>query len=65
MVTFPPCDNDGLTAAVPDKMLDKKLAKKGNATAVYWLIKWNPGSIENATWELAEDFCKRFPKFLD
>lgn len=58
---LPPCDNDGLTAAIPDSVLERKIVKKGNVAVVCWLIKWNPGSIEDAKWELA---VKSFPKFL-
>lgn len=44
-------------------VLDRKLAKRGNAAAIYVLVKWTNGEVEDATWELADDLARRFPNF--
>ncbi|GKC97283.1 retrotransposable element Tf2 [Tanacetum coccineum] len=49
---LPHCNNEGLIAVEPYAILDKRMAKKGNAAAVYVLVQWLNGTIDDATWEL-------------
>ncbi|GJW19996.1 zinc finger BED domain-containing protein RICESLEEPER 2-like protein [Tanacetum coccineum] len=61
--TLPHCNKEGLVAVEPYAVLDRRLAKKGNAAAVYVLVQWTNGTIDNATWELYDDIALRFPEF--
>ena len=63
MGTFPQCDPEGLIAATPLKLLDRKLVKQGNRPVVFGLIQWSNGSEDDATWELLSDIVQRFPEF--
>ncbi|GJS68270.1 reverse transcriptase [Tanacetum coccineum] len=60
---LPKMDKEGLIEVQPMKLLDKKLVKKKNDVAVYGLIQWTNGDVQDATWELLEELCKRFPGF--
>ena len=64
MGDFPQCDPDGLLAATPIKLLDRKMVKQGNRAAVYGLIQWSNGTADDATWESLADITKRFPAFV-
>ena len=63
MGTFLRCDEDGLLAVTPYKVLERKMVKRGNKAAVFGLIQWNNGSVEDITWEDLSDIEKRFPEF--
>ncbi|GKC53698.1 retrotransposable element Tf2 [Tanacetum coccineum] len=41
----------------PYDVLDRRMAKRGNAAAIYVLIQWVNGSPVDATWELYEDIA--------
>ena len=64
MGDFPQCDSDGLLAATPFKLLDRKMVKQDNRAAVFGLIQWSNGSEDDATWEPLADIIKRFPDFI-
>ncbi|GJZ04603.1 retrotransposable element Tf2 [Tanacetum coccineum] len=59
----PDDDQDGLLAAQPLALLDRKIVKKKNAVAVYGLIQWTNGSVEDATWEPLDKLTKDYPNF--
>ena len=61
--TLPVCDTTGLVALAPYAVLYRRMAKKGNAAAVYVLIQLINGTVEDATWELYDDIATRFPDF--
>ncbi|GJR23772.1 hypothetical protein Tco_0972299 [Tanacetum coccineum] len=50
MGQFPECDAEGLIAATPFKLLEKRIEKQGNRAVVFGLILWSNGSEEDATW---------------
>lgn len=61
---IPPTFNkDGVIAVEPLAVLDRRMAKRGNASTMYLLVQWVNGSVANATWELYEDIATRFPSF--
>ncbi|GKD33820.1 putative mitochondrial protein, partial [Tanacetum coccineum] len=62
MGSFPVCDSEGLLAATPLKLLDKRMVKRNNRMVVFGLIQWSNGSEEDATWEKLEDLLARFPE---
>ena len=47
----------------PAKVLDRGIFKKGKAPVTKWLIQWLGATMEDATWEEAEDMKERFPDF--
>ncbi|XP_071714137.1 uncharacterized protein [Rutidosis leptorrhynchoides] len=50
----------GITAE-PVKILDRKLMKRGDRAVIEVLVQWQGGTVEDATWELIEDFMLRYP----
>ena len=60
---LPQLNGDGLVAVEPFAILDRKLAKKGNAPVVYVLVHWTNGSVADATWESYDDIAAKFPQF--
>nr|GEY66184.1 hypothetical protein [Tanacetum cinerariifolium] len=52
---FPQCDDEGLIAANPLKLLERKMVKQKNRMMFYGLIQWSNGEAENATYEKLED----------
>nr|GFA59943.1 reverse transcriptase [Tanacetum cinerariifolium] len=58
------CDEEGLLAAKPLKLLEMKLVKQNNRMVVYGLIQWSNGAKEDAPWEKLEDIVSRFPDFV-
>ncbi|GJW42419.1 retrotransposable element Tf2 [Tanacetum coccineum] len=56
-------DSEGLLAATPLKILDRRMVKQNNRMVVFRLIQWSNGSEEDATWEKLEDLLARFPEF--
>ncbi|GJR15183.1 reverse transcriptase [Tanacetum coccineum] len=61
-VTLPQCDQNGLLAAQPLALLDRKIKKK-NAVVVYELIQWTNRSMKDATWEPLDRLLKEYPSF--
>ncbi|GJT85576.1 retrotransposable element Tf2 [Tanacetum coccineum] len=61
---FPQCDDEGLLAATPLTLLERKIVKQNNMMVIYGLIQWSNGEIEDATWEKLEDIVSRFPEFV-
>ena len=61
--TLPDIDDQGLLAAEPIAVLDRRLGKQGHKAVVYVLIQWSIGSKEDATWELYSDIEQKFPQF--
>nr|GEY20992.1 hypothetical protein [Tanacetum cinerariifolium] len=61
---FPQCDDEGLIAANPLKLLERKMVKQKNRMMFYGLIQWSNGEAENATYEKLEDIVSRFPEFV-
>ncbi|GKD30541.1 putative nucleotidyltransferase, ribonuclease H [Tanacetum coccineum] len=57
------CDENGLLAAQPLALLDRKMVKQRNAVSVYRLIQWTNGSVEDATWEPLDKLSKDYPEF--
>lgn len=47
----------------PVAILQRRIVKRGNATATKLLIKWSTGTDASATWEFAEEIRKKFPNF--
>ncbi|KAL8102890.1 hypothetical protein AgCh_027424 [Apium graveolens] len=47
----------------PALVLDIKLIKKENRHATMVLIQWSNGTTTEATWELWEEFIKKYPNF--
>lgn len=48
----------------PIAVLARRMAKKGNAAAVQWLVQWEGHSPEKATWQFVEDLEHKFPAFV-
>ena len=63
MGVLPHCDDEGLIAATPLKLLERKVIKQNNRMVVIGLIQWKNGSIEDATWDNLADIVQRFPEF--
>ncbi|GJT39872.1 ty3-gypsy retrotransposon protein [Tanacetum coccineum] len=63
VVPLPSMNKRGLIEVQLVKLLERKIVKQRNAVAVYGLIQWSGGDVQDATWELLEDLCKRFPDF--
>nr|GEU49498.1 ribonuclease III domain-containing protein [Tanacetum cinerariifolium] len=63
MGSFHLCDNEGLLAATPLKLLDQRMVKHNNKMVVFGLIQWSNRSEEDATWERLEDLLARYPEF--
>ncbi|GJX90688.1 putative mitochondrial protein [Tanacetum coccineum] len=63
MGSFPLCDHEGLLAATPFKLLDRRMVKQNNRLVVFGLIQWSNRSEEDATWERLDDLLTRFPEF--
>ncbi|GJV41659.1 kinase-like domain, phloem protein 2-like protein [Tanacetum coccineum] len=63
MGTFPVWVDNGLLAVEPQAVLDMRMQKKNNKVTVYLLIRWVNGTKDDATWEPAKEFIKRFPNF--
>nr|GEZ13929.1 hypothetical protein [Tanacetum cinerariifolium] len=63
LIDIPLCDSDGKLAAQPLKVLDRKMVKKKNVVAVYGLIQWTNGNVDDATWEPLDKKSKDYPAF--
>ncbi|GKF93213.1 putative exostosin-like protein, partial [Tanacetum coccineum] len=62
LVPLPQLNKESLIEMQPMKLLDRKMVKRGNAMTVYGLIQWTNGDVQDATWELLEELCQRFPE---
>lgn len=51
------------TSLEPEKILERKYAKKKNKAVTVWLVKWRDRPEEDASWEEAEEFKRKFPNF--
>lgn len=60
---LPVFNKDGVISVEPYAILERRMAKRGNAVAVYVLVQWLNGTVVDATWELYEDIAARFPSF--
>ncbi|GJS13679.1 transposon ty3-G gag-pol polyprotein [Tanacetum coccineum] len=60
---IPLCDQNGMLAAQPLTILDRKMVKKKNVVAVYGLVQWTNGSVEDTTWESLDKLSKEYPAF--
>lgn len=60
---LPLMDEEGQQMLIPVAVLEKRLVKKNNRAAGQWLIQWSHLPKEEATWEDAEEFMKKFPKY--
>ncbi|GJX69778.1 retrotransposable element Tf2 [Tanacetum coccineum] len=49
MGVFPECNDQGLIAAEPVKLLERKIVKQQNRMGVFGLIQWSNGTEEDAT----------------
>ncbi|KAK9692323.1 hypothetical protein RND81_09G256400 [Saponaria officinalis] len=63
VATLPALDGNLQLRAEPVAVLERKMSKKGRGYEVYLLVHWSNGTKEDATWELFDDFVKRFPDF--
>ncbi|GJU75271.1 reverse transcriptase [Tanacetum coccineum] len=57
--TLPICNPQGELVQQLVKVLDKRLGKVGNSSAIYVLIQWSNSTPDDATWELHSDIAKR------
>ncbi|GKG56427.1 hypothetical protein Tco_0579751, partial [Tanacetum coccineum] len=62
-VMLPQCDKEGTLLEQPLKLLDRRIAKKGNKVVVYGLVQWSNGTTEDARWEDLERSVKDFLAF--
>ncbi|GJT64937.1 hypothetical protein Tco_1016417 [Tanacetum coccineum] len=62
-VPLPQIDKEGLIEVQPMKLVDRKMVKRRNDMVVYGLIQWTNGGVQDATRELLEELCQRFPEF--
>ncbi|GKG25345.1 hypothetical protein Tco_0395973, partial [Tanacetum coccineum] len=49
MGVFPTCTDDGLLVVKPDKILDRRVQKRGNAATVFVLVQWANSTLDDAT----------------
>ncbi|GJX93154.1 retrotransposable element Tf2 [Tanacetum coccineum] len=62
-VVLPHCDKEGSLLVQPVKLLDRKIAKKGNRAMVYGLVQWANGTVDDVSWEDLEKLVNDFPDF--
>ncbi|XP_076888633.1 uncharacterized protein LOC143539074 [Bidens hawaiensis] len=48
---------------LPQRVLDRKLVKRGDRAAMKVLVHWNGQTTQDATWEYLDDLQLRFPDF--
>nr|GEW83328.1 reverse transcriptase [Tanacetum cinerariifolium] len=63
LIDIPLCDPDGKLVAQPMKILDRKIMKKKNVVAVYGLVHWTNGNVDDATWEPLVKLSKDYLAF--
>jgi hypothetical protein len=49
------------TDTIPERVLDRRMVKKGNATIVQVLVKWTNVDEASASWENWDVLKERFP----
>ena len=47
----------------PEKILERRMGKRGNQAVARLLIQWKNSSIAEATLEFASELSMRFPRF--
>lgn len=60
---LPPLQPDGQVIWQPEQILSRGLFKRNNKPITRWLIKWLGLPVEDATWEDADAFLRKFPDF--
>lgn len=60
---LPLMDEEGQQMLIPLAVLEKMMVKRYNRAAGQWLIQWSHLPEEEATWEDAEEFMKKFPNY--
>jgi hypothetical protein len=48
----------------PEKILERRLKKKGNCAGVDFLVQWKRANEEDATWVDAEELRKTYPELV-
>ncbi|XP_071698228.1 uncharacterized protein [Rutidosis leptorrhynchoides] len=61
--SIPRLNDSGLIEPAPLKILERKLKKLHNRSAVYGLVQWQIGNLEDVTWESLDELMIRFPDF--
>lgn len=54
---------DDPAAVYPERILERKCVKKGHSAVTMWLVQWKGKSVDDASWESAEEIETRFPEF--
>lgn len=62
-VDLPGINESGEFDPKPQKILDRKIVRRGMYPAVMVLVQWQHGSPEEATWESWDKLIKQFPDF--
>lgn len=60
---LPLMDEEGQQMLIPLAVLEKRMVRRYNRVAGQWLIQWSHLPKEEATWEDAEEFMKKFPNY--
>lgn len=61
---FPEClMQPGQPDFIPEKVLERKMVKFRNAPRAKWLIQWRNRTVDDASWEYADEIIMRFPTF--
>ncbi len=61
--TLPRVGRDGQLMAEPEKILDRRMVKRGNRAVAEVLVQWSNLPAESATWEDFWSIKQRFPSF--
>ncbi|KAA8515065.1 hypothetical protein F0562_018148 [Nyssa sinensis] len=61
---LPTVMENGAMAPKPEKILERRLKKKGNRTGIDFLIKWKGANKEDATWVDAEELHRTYPELV-
>ncbi|XP_074374392.1 uncharacterized protein LOC141714793 [Apium graveolens] len=64
-VNLPEMADTGEFDLKPQKILDRKLIKKGDLSVVMVLVQWEQGNENEVTWEVWDKLVKKFPKVVD
>ncbi|GJU75299.1 retrotransposable element Tf2 [Tanacetum coccineum] len=63
VIDIPLCDQNDVVSVQPLPILDRKTVKKRNVVAVYRLIQWTNGNVDDATWEPLDKLNKDYLAF--
>ncbi|KAL7113985.1 hypothetical protein ACP275_04G093400 [Erythranthe tilingii] len=58
---IPALDDKNQFLLIPEKVIERRLAKKNNAAVTQWLVQWAHLPVEEASWEDAEEMMVKFP----